>query len=348
MSLACGGATDLEVAEDVAAEKAKRTPRTARDLALAAVLAPAVWFVTSAAIHVALLLGSIWFGGSGGYGENGRVGAGGMTVDISIAGPVRQATPAPVAHAQPPSPPPAPERAPEPRRERSALRVRASSVEVDEQQQEEPQAEPEPEHEPGHETATANAAPEASGSGASVTSGGRAPGPDVRSLILGSAGHMPGSVEAQRALLPDAVTCADPVAGVWRAHKYNPVYDDWALFTLRIKRGPNDTLTGTIFTRLWRGGPSESSPPICVVGHTHDYAVTMTARGRAQGRRILEFGANSYRVVRAYCPTPFFEYNPDHFSGTVDPLSQEFQSVNNDGGRDVNSPYVFRRVACLD
>jgi hypothetical protein len=39
-------------------------------------------------------------------------------------------------------------------------------------------------------------------------------------------------------------------------------------------------------------------------------------------------------------------YRPDHFTGTIDPAIQEFQSVNNDGGRAVNDPMVFRRIAC--
>jgi hypothetical protein len=39
-------------------------------------------------------------------------------------------------------------------------------------------------------------------------------------------------------------------------------------------------------------------------------------------------------------------YNPDNFSGEIDPWRAEFQSVNNDGDRAVNEPHVFRRIRC--
>jgi hypothetical protein len=42
------------------------------------------------------------------------------------------------------------------------------------------------------------------------------------------------------------------------------------------------------------------------------------------------------------------DYHPDHFTGTIDPQREEFQSVNNDGGRAVNDPMVFRRIGCVD
>lgn len=137
--------------------------------------------------------------------------------------------------------------------------------------------------------------------------------------------------------------CDDPVAGVWRAQKYNPRWNDWARFTLRVRR-EGSRLEGTITTRLWNGGRFDSSPPPCRLG-AHDYTVRMRAQGSVDGRRI-DFGARTYRVLRAHCPSPFFDYNPDHFSGTVDPARNEFQSVNNDGGRDVDTPYVFRRTGC--
>jgi hypothetical protein len=41
-------------------------------------------------------------------------------------------------------------------------------------------------------------------------------------------------------------------------------------------------------------------------------------------------------------------YNPDQFSGKVDPTLHEFQALNNDGGSMVNEPSVFRRIGCLD
>jgi hypothetical protein len=46
--------------------------------------------------------------------------------------------------------------------------------------------------------------------------------------------------------------------------------------------------------------------------------------------------------------TDTFGYNLDRFSGVIDHEIEEFQSVNNDGGRYVNVPTVFRRVSCDD
>ncbi len=37
-------------------------------------------------------------------------------------------------------------------------------------------------------------------------------------------------------------------------------------------------------------------------------------------------------------------YNLDHFTGTI--RGNRFLAVNNDGGRDVNAPYSFRRTSC--
>ena len=44
------------------------------------------------------------------------------------------------------------------------------------------------------------------------------------------------TIEEQRARLPPPATCADGVEGVWLSHTYNPVYRDWYMFTLRIRR----------------------------------------------------------------------------------------------------------------
>ena len=43
---------------------------------------------------------------------------------------------------------------------------------------------------------------------------------------------------------------------------------------------------------------------------------------------------------------PGWYYNLDRFTGKIDEEREEFQSVNNDGGRMVNHPTVFRRIKC--
>jgi hypothetical protein len=41
-----------------------------------------------------------------------------------------------------------------------------------------------------------------------------------------------------------------------------------------------------------------------------------------------------------------FGYNPDHFSGTFDVERDMLHTTNNDGGRDVDAAYNFRRSSC--
>jgi hypothetical protein len=71
----------------------------------------------------------------------------------------------------------------------------------------------------------------------------------------------------------------------------------------------------------------------------------MEAAGHFE-RGQLYFGATSgHRVIRATCPSPGFAYAEDHFRGAL-AESEVLSTVNNDGGRDINTPYRFRRVAC--
>jgi hypothetical protein len=170
----------------------------------------------------------------------------------------------------------------------------------------------------------------------------------VRALILGSAGALPTSVEAQRALLPAATTCPRRVAGVWRAQRYAPLLGLWVRFTLHIEERRDGTLVGTIRSRIWSGTNADRRPPPCSPGQI-DTEHEMPARGRIDGDRI-SFGSRTHRLVADHCPRPFGRitgYAPDNFSGTLDETRQEFQSVNDDGAYDVNTPYVFRRTACL-
>lgn len=135
------------------------------------------------------------------------------------------------------------------------------------------------------------------------------------------------------------------------SHKYSPDYQDWYIFTLKVQRVPGSAtdLVGEIEANSWNGGPNEAEPPPCRPGLDH-WSVFMTARGQTSADGRILFGGTAWRPKDAFCgrsPGPG-EYNLDNFSGTIDPAIQEFQSVNNDGGRSVNDPTVFRRVRCLD
>jgi hypothetical protein len=309
----------------------------------------ALALLLSLLLHLSTAVVFIQFGGRPlAGGEDGHEGAGDVTLDISVEGPRAERVQPAIAAAQPPAPPvpdvdtsrPAPRDSSPPDVGRGLVPRRAPDPT-------QTAALPSPRVVERGEIAPS--AP-ALGTDSTTTSGGRAAGAAaVRNLILGSAGFLPTSVEGQRALLPAATTCDDPVAGVWRALKYSPQFGgQWVRFTLLIHRAPSGELTGSIRSRIWSGTPSDRTPPACAYGQI-DTTHAMVAHGRVTGEQ-LTFGSRSYRLVTDHCPQMFpttAGYAPDNFSGTIDAMRQEFQSVNNDGAYDINTPYVFRRVGCL-
>jgi len=264
-------------------------------------------------------------------GEAGNMGAGDLTVDVSVAGPA--ATIAPPAQSADPAPPTPPAK--------PTITPPAPTDSADFPQPPPPPT-PRQDDESVKPQPKTTSQPNVGGTNSEKTSGGRAAGVDAPFAALGGA---PNTVEGQRALLPSAMVCKDPVAGRWEAVKYNPLWGDWVRFTLAVQNS-GGMLGGTITSRTWSGGPLDSTPPACGPG-TFDITVSMNAHGRA-GATKIEFGAASYTVTSIRCPSSTLDYSPDNFSGTLDTRRQEFQSVNNDGARDIDQPYVFRRTGCLD
>jgi hypothetical protein len=158
----------------------------------------------------------------------------------------------------------------------------------------------------------------------------------------------PGTVEEQRERLPPAVVCEDPVEGLWKSHSYDPAYGDWTEFYLEIRRvEPGEpALEGTILNHTWVGAPSEEQPGPCR-GRLR-YRVSMDARGTEENGAVFFGGIGDWRLDEVLCGSFRGGYNLDNFSGQIDPAIQEFQSVNNDGGRAVNEPTVFRRIRCFE
>ena len=101
------------------------------------------------------------------------------------------------------------------------------------------------------------------------------------------AGPVGATIQEQRARLPPPAHCEDPVEGIWRAHKYNPRFSDWIIFTLEIHRvpGSHNELRGTILSEGWEGGPSDQEPGPCT-GRWH-WIVSMDARGVSEGDHIV-------------------------------------------------------------
>ena len=126
--------------------------------------------------------------------------------------------------------------------------------------------------------------------------------------------------------------------------QFDPTYQDWYVFTLRVRRGAGGELTGSIEAQSWDGGAELESAPAKCDGNAH-WIVSMPARGTLEGN-VFHFGGTSWRTERAFCgnvPGPH-GYNLDQFSGALE--GGRFLSVNNDGGRMVDRASPFRRVAC--
>jgi len=161
----------------------------------------------------------------------------------------------------------------------------------------------------------------------------------------------PGTVAEQRARLPPPATCEHEVEGYWKSHAYNPMFQDWVEFTLEIHTVPGKPgeLTGKIVNHTWKGGPGREQPGPCGAEQTWRARIAMTAKGTYQDREITFWGTE-WKLDQVVCgKLPWsWGYNLDRFTGTIDPAIQEFQSVNNDGGRSVNEPTVFRRIGCFD
>ncbi|AKF06035.1 hypothetical protein [Sandaracinus amylolyticus] len=299
--------------------------------------------LVSLCVHVALMVG-FWLGGGSLFagGEGGWLGAGGETLEITIAGwdgsraedAEEEREPAP---AEPPpetmltAEDPAPTAPREPARDRRTITPERRTEEVAR------------EGGSGGERATPEEPPIAARDGAEQEQTGRAAGDDrAAAVILGSVG-LGGPSSGARSLLEDALRCPDPVAGVWTSHRYSPARRNWGRMTLRIQR-EGDELRGTITSRIWSGLPSDRRPLPCAPGR-YDVTVRMPARGRVNGDRFT-FGSSSYEVARMDCPWEDSIYYPDSFSGRVDATREELDATNNDGFVEINAPYTFRRISC--
>lgn len=173
-------------------------------------------------------------------------------------------------------------------------------------------------------------------------------------LVLGSAiwaypSRAPATIEEQRARLPPPAECADEIiAGTWRSHSFHERYGEWYVFTLEVRRSADDPnrLEGNIQAHFWMGGPEDEEPPPCSEQSNGEWIVSMDGEGHVEGNDIQFGGVGRWRLDRTVCGSRIWGYNLDVFTGTVDPSILEFQSVDNDGGRAVNEPAVFRRIRC--
>jgi hypothetical protein len=160
-----------------------------------------------------------------------------------------------------------------------------------------------------------------------------------------------GSIAEQRSRLPPPAKCEDKVEGEWRAHQFNDVWQQWVIFRLVIRRKPGSAtdLLGNIYNETWHGTKKDQEPGLCSGTVPYRVRVSMPAIGTFTDGSV-SFQGTSWKFDEIVCGRlpAGFGYRLDHFTGKVDETRQEFQSVNNDGGRAVNEPTLFRRVKCFD
>ena len=287
-------------------------------------------------------------------GENGHSGSGGTEVNVSLEAPPAERLGAgrPASPAAPPPAAPAPATPPPPTPTPATGTATAPHHPVLRAHTPTPDPEPAeaPPPAPAAPRTNANAHATNTPSPAASTPSEAVPGANGGGTgdWMRNSGLRPGSIGSQRALLPRAVHCNDEVAGVWRAQKYDPAYGDWMLATLYVHRTEGNALRGTMVVHQWDGGPFDVRPPMCGPDG-FDFIVDEPSVGFARDH-YLDFGSDSWRMREMRCNANMrpISYRPDHFTGTIDLGREEFQSVNNDGGRAVNDPMVFRRIQCVD
>jgi len=173
----------------------------------------------------------------------------------------------------------------------------------------------------------------------------------VLALLL-RPGSSRGSIAEQRNRLPPPAHCEDPIEGEWKAHQYNDMWKQWVIFRLEIRRkvGSANELVGTIHNETWAGTKADQEPGACSATVPYRLRVSMPESSGTFIDGKVSFLAPAWKFDELVCgKLPMgFGYRPDHFTGTVEVDRQEFQSVNNDGGRAVNEPTLFRRVRCFD
>lgn len=164
-------------------------------------------------------------------------------------------------------------------------------------------------------------------------------------LMTVGVSEAPATVEEQRARLPPAAECPSPVAGKWKSLSFDERQRTWYEYVLEVREDPKDPsiLSGTITVDAWEGPEDSPEPPV---------PCRRRFRGKMPGHGSfvhgeVAFGGGEFELIGTECGADPV-YNPDQFTGTLDPVRHEFQAVNNDGGDAVNEPAVFRRIGCVD
>lgn len=158
----------------------------------------------------------------------------------------------------------------------------------------------------------------------------------------------PATVSEQRARLPPAAECDDPIAGTWRGLSYYPNHGQWYEFTLEVSRTAADqnVLAGSIVAHFWDGPPDRSEPLPCADGRLQ-VAIRQDARGTYEDGKVY-FGGIRWEVDKVMCGQYSNRYITDQFKGVIDRERHEFQSINDWSERPDDEATVFRRIRCAE
>jgi hypothetical protein len=167
----------------------------------------------------------------------------------------------------------------------------------------------------------------------------------VSLCVVGMARRAPATVAEQRARLPPAAECRDPLAGVWRAHLYRPNEGRWAINTMELRWSADHTkLLSSYENHFWNGGPDDGEPPPCRPGLYRRISSSTGEGSFAAG--ILKVRGTQLGPDRAVCGSATFQRALGVLEGTLDPEGNEFRSQMS--SRFGVYPIVWRRIRCLD
>jgi len=139
--------------------------------------------------------------------------------------------------------------------------------------------------------------------------------------------------------------CPDPIAGVWKARVWREDADEWDEVMLTIERA-GATLRGDMVVTTWDGDQAQTEPPRCPDGLPAISRVAEQARGSFDDGHVDFAGEDPRRVILPCGVAPGGRYNPDHFTGELDPDSARLILMNDDGNVDQGRPHVFTRTRC--
>jgi hypothetical protein len=157
-------------------------------------------------------------------------------------------------------------------------------------------------------------------------------------------GNEPRSLSPDPAPGPTAPTppaadthCADPVAGLWVARRYD---ESWYEHRITLGRGGT---TCRQESRSWPGSAGDLRPPRCADGALAFHQVILDCDATLAAP-MLSVRSRTITTNVDTCGGEASGYNLDFFDGAL--RGNTWDTHNNDGDVDVDMPYRFHRLSC--